>query len=367
MELLSRFDRGNDPVHLIVVVANHFEPGWAPKGRVLHWKEQRARLEEWHSEAALTGRLVQDHDGTSFRHTPFFPAEQYHPSLIDILAKMQTEGLGEVEVHLHHGIDKPDTPDNLRRVLVDFRDILAERHGCLSRMNGQGTPCYAFVHGNLALANSADGQSCGVDEEMEVLANTGCYADFTLPAINHPAQVPRFNTIYQCGRPLNERAPHRSGPSLRVHGTVVHPILFTGPIVLDWTRRLRGFPVPRVDDGVLTANFPLHISRLHRWRSSNITILGRSEWVFIKLYTHGFFMGDQTATIGDPVRRFWNEVLEYSDRSGKFKIHFASAREAYNMVRAAVDGKNGNPHHYRDYRLHPIMRTDPRKFLCANA
>ena len=38
---------------------------------------------------------------------------------------------------------------------------------------------YAFVHGNFALANSAGGRYCGVDEEMQILAETGCYADMT--------------------------------------------------------------------------------------------------------------------------------------------------------------------------------------------
>lgn len=63
---------------------------------------------------------------------------------------MQAEGLGDVEVHLHHGVEAPDTSANLRRVLVDFRDTLAERHNCLSRFEGAQMPMWAFVHGNLA-------------------------------------------------------------------------------------------------------------------------------------------------------------------------------------------------------------------------
>src|SRR4029450_7195951 len=111
---------------------------------------------------------------------------------------------GEVEVHLHHGVERPDTPDSLRRSLTEFRDILAQRHNCPSRLNGSGFPMYAFVHGNLALANSAGGQFCGVDSEMQILADTGCYADFTLPSAPGRTQVPRINAVSQCGYPLTE-------------------------------------------------------------------------------------------------------------------------------------------------------------------
>jgi hypothetical protein len=91
-----------------------------------------------------------------------------------------------------------------------------EKEGCLSRCNGQDPVRYAFVHGDWALANSARGRYCGVDEEMEILARTGCYADLTLPSAPSPAQVAKINALYECSLPLSRRAPHRSGPDLRV-------------------------------------------------------------------------------------------------------------------------------------------------------
>jgi hypothetical protein len=59
--------------------------------------------------------------------------------------------------------------------------------------------------------------------------------------------------------------------------------------------------------------------------------------------------------IGEQMRCFMNNLLERADRTGTWKIHFASCREAYNMVLAAVDGKTGDPHQFRDYRLKQIM------------
>lgn len=354
-ELLRRSREGVGPLHLVVVVANHFEPAWAEGGRLLPLDEQRRRLDEWCETARATGAAVRDADGTPFRHTNFYPAEQYHPAILERMAELQAEGFGEVEIHLHHGVEAPDTEANLRRALVEFRDTIAEEHKCLSREEEGGQPKYAFVHGNLALANSMGGRYCGVDTEMRVLAETGCYADMTLPAVPLQAQVPRLNAVYECGRPLDEPVPHWTGPDLRVGRRPQLPVIMTGPLVFDWTRRVRGLPVPRLDDGALAANYPPDRRRLERWARARVSVRGRPEWVFLKLYCHGFFTHDQDACIGEAARRFWSEALEESERTGRYRIHFASAREAFNIAAAAVDGRSGEPGQYRDYKLRAIM------------
>jgi hypothetical protein len=110
-----------------------------------------------------------------------------------------------------------------------------------------------------------------------------------------------------------------------------------------------------VEDGALAQNYPLTMNRLDRWRSAGIGVKERPEWIFIKLYSHGFFDWDQDLMIGEQMKRFMGEALETAERSGEFKVHFASAREAFNMVNAAVDGKEGQPGAYRDYKLRQIM------------
>ena len=350
-EWLTRSLLPEGDAHIVILVANHFEPTSDPKGL--------RDLEHWCELARAIGSEVRDHDGTPFRHTNFYPAEQYNKPCLEMTASLQAEGFGEVEIHFHHGVEKPDTPENTRRVLEDFRDILVEEHKCLSREHSKARPMYAFVHGNWALANSAGGRFCGVDSEMKILAETGCYADFTLPSAPDQSQVPRINAIYECGHPLTEARPHRSGTGVEVGRQPAYPLIFTGPLVFDWTRRLKGVPVPRIDDGALAANYALTRSRFERWRRANIYVKGRPDWIFIKLYSHGFFGWDQDAMIGEQMRRFLLELLEYADGPGQFRVHFASAREAFNMVMAAVDGHNGNPHLYRDHKLHEIMKERP--------
>ncbi|MFM9903214.1 MAG: hypothetical protein ACKVQJ_01430 [Pyrinomonadaceae bacterium] len=341
--------------HVIITIANHFEPAWSENGELAH-RSQIDRLKAYHKMARETGEAVVDADGTKFRHTNFYPAEQYHPEILDIMAEMQAEGLGEVEIHLHHGVERPDTAENLKKTLLGFRDTLAEKHKCLSQMDGKGDPMYAFVHGNLALANSCGGRYCGVDNEMEILRDTGCYADMTLPSAPDQSQVAVINQIYECGLPVGKAVPHARGNRVRVNGNAPQlPLIFTGPLVFNWTRRIKGVPVPRIEDGALTANQGLDKSRFRRWTAANVTVAGKTDWIFVKLYCHGFFDHDQSMCIGDEAKRFFGEIIETGEKTGAYSIHFASAREAFNIAGAAIEGKRGNPNAFRNHRLKSIM------------
>jgi len=125
---------------IILIVANHFEPAWNGSRVALDERDQISRVRDWRVKARRIGALIRDFDDVPFKHTNFYPAEQYSYELLGMLAGLQTEGLGEVEIHLHHGVDRPDTAENLRRSLVDFRDRLAGEHKCLSRMMAAPTP-----------------------------------------------------------------------------------------------------------------------------------------------------------------------------------------------------------------------------------
>jgi hypothetical protein len=191
---------------------------------------------------------------------------------------------------------------------------------------------------------------------MEILARTGCYADMTLPSAPDQSQVAMINRIYECGHPLDEPAPHRNGIRVGSHRNRPQlPVIMQGPLVFNWMRRIKGIPVPRIDDGALAANQGLNDGRFKRWMSANVTVAGRSDLVFVKLYCHGFFDADQSVCIGEDARRFFGELVETGERTGKYAIHFTSAREAFNIAMAAAEGYSGDPHEYRDHILTPIM------------
>ncbi len=335
------------PVHLVLAIADHFEPSIVPEnGRARAPRdEQERRLEVWCREYPRMIDSHRDHDGRAFCHTYFYPAEQYDSGLVQRLADHCHEGWGEIEVHLHHGAHHPDTAENTYKQLAEFRDALASRHGCLSYMDGAGPPRYAFVHGNFALANSNLGSECGVDSEMQVLADTGCYADLTLPAAAfHPAQTGKINSLYECALPLKQRAPHRRGNALRRgKAPEVFPLMVQGPLMLDFSRF-------GLDNAALTAPNPPRLSRLRLWKRAGICVQGRPDWLFIKLHCHGMDPTQTSAVLGEPAQQFLRELVEGAGERGEI-LHFVSAREMVNIILAGCDGREGNPGDYRDYRL----------------
>ena len=159
-----------------------------------------ARVERWVRDYPRLFGAFRDSDGRPPQHSFFYPQEEYEPEYLEALAGLCRAGFGEVEIHLHHD---HDTAAGLRRKLLTFKDTLAGRHGLLARHRLTGQAMYGFIHGNWALDNSLPGGCrCGVNNELDVLRETGCYADFTLPSYPSAAQTRKFNSIYYAeGRP----------------------------------------------------------------------------------------------------------------------------------------------------------------------
>jgi hypothetical protein len=340
--------------HLIVALADHFEPssmpglnaGFAPR------EIQQQRLDTWCEEYPHNFEPFRDHDGHAFTHTYFYPAEQYDRDLVDQLAEHCHSGWGEIEIHLHHGTDKPATAESTRQQLVSFRDALAYQHGCLSynEAEGDAAPQYAFVHGNFALANCADGYACGVDNEMQILAETGCYVDMTYPAAAfHPAQIAILNSLYECALPLDQTAPQSYARHLQAGRPIMKfPFIVQGPLMLDFDRNSRsGFG--RLDNAAITGRNPASLRRLALWKKAGITVAGRHDWLFIKLHTHGMDPVDSDNVLRAPMQKFLTDLIDAAAERKEI-LHFVSAREMANIAIAACDGREGNPGDYRDYR-----------------
>jgi len=338
----------------MIAMADHFEPAIThePGKRYMERDVQEQGLERWCKEYPKMAEEFRDCDGYTFRHTYFYPAEQYDACLVERLAEHCHAGWGEIEIHLHHGMDAPDTAENTRRLLLEYRDRLVA-HGCLSRVNGAGDPQYAFVHGNFALANGG-GWFCGVDNELEVLADTGCYADFTFPSAPNVSQPAKINAIYECSLPLSERAAYRRGEDLRVGRAPTRlPIIVQGPLGINFGRRAKswGLPHPCIENSAVASSYPAAMDRFKLWRHAAITVAGRPDWIFIKLHCHGIDPRDEDAMMGSSMRRFLQELLAGSEALPGYQHHFVTAREMANIIFAACDGREGNPGHYRDYRM----------------
>jgi hypothetical protein len=293
----SVVDRMKDPVpegpcHVLFALCDHYEPLWGGADELLG----RERVERWEREYPVLASEFRDADGQPPRHTFFFPGEQYSPRYLESLGRLARYGLGEVELHLHHD------GDDAERLERDIRSYLRSygEHGHLSRRTG-GQLTYGFIHGNWCLANSRrDGRYCGVDSELRVLFETGCYADFTFPSAPDETQPGIVNQIYWPMGDTGSARAHERGSRARVGQVLNDRILMVqGPLAL--ARRPGRFGV-RIESSALTANDPGTESRVDSWVQQRIHVAGRPDWLFVKVHTHGAPDAQAASLLGEPGR-----------------------------------------------------------------
>ncbi len=330
------------PRHLLFAFCDHYEPMWrnddAARGeqRVLEWERRYPKAVD---------RFV-DADGRRPQHSFFFPGEQYRPAYLERLARLVRGGYGEVEVHLHHDAD---TRASLTADLQRFLALYAE-HGHLSRVGGKLR--YAFIHGNWCLANSRDDRRwCGVDDELEVLFETGCYADFTFPSAPDETQPAIVNQIYWPQGDLGRARAYERGQRARVGDFYRDRLLMIeGPLSL----RLRPRKLPvQIENGAITAGDPGTPARVRAWVGQNIHVAGRPEWVFVKVHTHGAPDDQAAGLLGGGMQQLHTELTTRYNDGARWRLHYVTAREMYNIAVAAMHGATGDPGRYRDHVIPP--------------
>ena len=335
--------RPQGPRHLLFALCDHFEPkrGDAPP------LQAAERIRAWEVGYPELARRFRDADGCSPRHSFFYPGEEYDPSYLEALARLARGGYGEVELHLHHDADDEG---NLRRTLAEYLRLYAQ-HGHLAR-DPDGRPRYAFIHGNWALANSrADGRGCGVDAEIPLLWDTGCYADFTFPSAPVDTQPNVVNQIYWPVGDLGRRRAYEQAERARV-GTVRRDriLMITGPLGL----ALRRARVPvYIEAGDITGKLPPSATRVRTWVAQGVHVEGRPEWVFVKTHTHGALERNMPAVLGPGGAALHGALTTGYNDGREWVLHYVTAREMYNIAMAAMAGKSGDPGAYRDYLLPP--------------
>jgi len=338
----------NGVTHLLLAVCDHFEPFHkADRAHALR------RVDKWRT--AFPGlHEFRDADGAPPKHTFFYPIEQYDAEVLERLAGICRETQCETEVHLHH---HNDTAENLKAVLQRGKEDLL-RHGLLSR-DETGATRFGFIHGNWALDDSHPrGNHCGVCDELRILKEAGCYADFTLPSAPGRTQTRTVNSLYYAtstGRPKS----HDTGTPARVGSAPSGDLLLIqGPLGLNWRWRKLGI-FPRIENGDLTWSNPPTLERLRLWLDLQIHVKGRPEWVFVKLHTHGAPSPNRGMLLGESMRRFHVALGQFMRANQeRYALHYVSAREMVNLLHAAEDGQTGSPCAYRDYQLRSnLQRT----------
>src|SRR5262249_44028857 len=213
-----------------------------------------------------------------------------------------------------------------------------------------GELMYGFIHGNFALDNSRpDGSWCGVNNELDVLRETGCYADFTMPSAPDATQTRKINSIYYAVDDPERPKSHDWGTDVGAGPAPANALLLVqGPLLLNWRRRKWGL-LPRVENACLQGSQPPDIARLPLWLKARVRVAGRPDWYFVKLHAPGAMGASHEPLLGAPAVCFHEALARYAAQNPMFHYHYVTAREMVNLVKAAEAGWKGTVAEARDY------------------
>jgi hypothetical protein len=330
------------PTHLFFLFVDHFEPDW-----------NVARTERWAARYRALAARHHDSGGRPPQHTWFYPGEQIEPAILATLQQLMHAGLGEVELHYHHDGDTAETlRPQLQEAITAFQQF-----GFLQTVTGR--TAFAFVHGNESLDN-ADGEYCGVNTELRLLHDLGCFADFTFPSLYHASQPSSVNTIYAARDDDRPKSYDRQWPLLDLKRGRADLMIFQGPVVLAPTWNLRRLFL-EVDDGNIHAGMPVDGARVRRWVNAHVHVEGRPDWVFVKVFAHSASTPeDEDEVLGGHFEDGLTELERHYNDRRYYVLHYVTAREAYNLAMAAASGASGDPAAYMDSEIPPYRASAPR-------
>jgi len=317
--------RSRKPKRAWVVIADHYEP-WG-MGATIELALSRVGLwrDKW---PTIADNAPRDAKGQRPQYSFFYPQEEYRKDIVDGIAEMVRLGVGDVEVHLHH--DNEQRESFIQKV-TEYCRRLTNDHGLLRQQDGRTT--FGFIHGNWTLDNShPDGKRCGLNGEIALLRDLGCYADFTMPSLPSPTQGRIVNQVYWCTNNADNR------PRSFDHGIEATPgggkrgdlLMITGPVGLRFVGRL----VPRLETGEIAGYDMPTPSRVRQWFDLAPTI---GDDLFLKLYTHGAQERNLEPLLNEGLGNLFRWLAEEADRRG-IEIHWATAWQMYQAANAIMHG-----------------------------
>jgi hypothetical protein len=301
------------------MIGDHFEPllGGTDVQKACQ------RVDRWRrSWPEIAARHV-DSSGRPPQYTFFYPQEEYRPELIDPLADMARAGVGDVEIHLHHdGEGERDFVDRME----GFKEALHVRHGMLRKIDGKVS--FGFIHGNWALDNShPDGKFCGLNNELTILKELGCYADFTLPSAPSPAQTRIVNTIYWATddpvRPKSHDTGERVVPGGNAKGDL---LMVPGPLGFRFGEN--GRLAPRIEMGEIAGYDLPSRFRSRVWLNTAPRV---GDNIFIKLHTHGTQDRNMGPLLDGGLDTLFT-AMEAECQAAGLRLHYATAWDVYNAI-----------------------------------
>ncbi len=329
-ERLRKALRTAKPKRAWVAITDHYEPlGMGASvelalTRVAQWRDKWPRIAE---------DSPRDAAGQRPQYTFFYPQEEYRKDLLDGIAEIARLGVADVEVHLHHDKEQRDT---FVQKVSEFCRRLTGDHGLLRQRDGRTV--FGFIHGNWALDNSRpDGRWCGLNGEIALLRDLGCYADFTMPSAPSPTQGRVVNRIYWCtGNANGTPRSFDHGIEATVGGGRRGDLLMvTGPLGLRFGERM----LPRLETGEIAGYDLPTPERVRRWFDLAPAI---GDDLFLKLYTHGAPEGNLEPLLGGALGNMFHWLKEEADRRG-MEIRWATAWQMVQAAEYLMDGRDQLP------------------------
>ncbi len=237
-----------------------------------------------------------------------------------------------------------------------FREAL---HRSVKRLNSLGWARTIDAEIRLAVVRERcenEHEWISLQRQIRALKDIGCYADMSFPDIGIRDQPVRINTICYMSSvasdPFVDRMALRTG-EVGIGDLVV----IDGPLLIDWTDWRHRFG-PLVEDGRLTPMNPPDPCRAGSWIRANVHVIGQPNWIFAKL---------KIAEVSNvaSVRKFreWlDRTLTYLETMYRdneaYRLHYVTAREMYNISKAAEAGRTGDAGAFRNYIIAPYEATD---------
>ena len=340
--------RSSFPVHVLFCMADHFEPGTGGVTPAI----ERERMDLLLREYPKMANKHRDSGGNMPKRSWFFPPHYHRHGNLRDLVDLCSRGYGEVELHLHHGKTTPDTEENLEHTIrLCIEDY--SRFGVFGTENGEKR--YGFIHGDWALANSRkDGRYCGVDNEIDVLCRTGCYADFTMPSATIECNPSQINSVFYAKNDPTQKIPYRRGIHVQKAVPAAEGLMMVQGPLHPWFVRKSLFGIRAFTDAV-ARDKPATPPKVDCWINTWIHVQGKRDWLIIKVSTHGAV--DAEVTLGQVMSNTFQH-FETKYNTGQYLLHYVTARELFNIIKAAEAGEEGNPEEYRNYNIAP-PKYDP--------
>jgi len=325
-------------IHLMFLVVDHFEPSRSQGNLGIQ------RVKQWCNKYEEIAKLHTDSDGRFPQHTWFYRYDYPSSECVNILSDPVFKGFGEIEFHLHHGNDNPRT---FEQKIIEGLNWF-NSFGAMISAEVKPERRFGYIAGNWALDNGRKNPAfSGVNTELSILNKTGCYADFTFPAIDTNAQPRKVNSIYYATDTPKPKSYDTGVDVARNAASSGDLMIFQGPVYIDWKEKY-------IESASFETFAPYSARRIENWLRAGIHVAGRPEWIFIKVHTHG--MQSRDVFLGNGLNNMLSD-LEKRFKEAPYHLHYVTAREAYNIAKAAEADMQGDPDAYRDFAISkPVNR-----------